>query len=93
MHILRPAEAEQLWALANAIGRVADEFRAGRQLGGLRVSLMSPAAAAAAMGSSRSPKKLAALEKARQALAAKRQLQRERRIIRRRVAKYCATSD
>lgn len=88
MHILRPREAERLWILAERLGKIAVEFRAGRRNAGLRLPLIDPRNGAAAMGSSKSEKKLVALAKAREVLAAKRRLSAEERMIRRRVARF-----
>ncbi len=87
-HILGPDEASPLVELAGLLGKIAAEFRAGRQLAGLRIRLVSPKAGAAAMGASRSEKKLAGLARARAVLAETRRLKAERRMIRSRVAKH-----
>lgn len=83
---LKSDGAAPLADLAQALGEMAEQFRKGMLLAGLRVPLIDSKNAARAMGRSRSPKKLEALARARIVRDANRRLDKESKMIRRRVA-------
>ena len=84
---LRGADGvETLISLSRGLSEMSLKLRNGMLLAGMRVPLVDSVVGAQAMGRSRSPKKLAALAKAREARAAKRRLDAERKMIRKRVA-------
>ena len=86
--ILRPPNSEHLWDISLKLGLIAAQFRdSDNRPAGLKITLVDRKEGARAMGSSQSPKKLAALAKARNVLAEKRRLEAERRMIYRRVAR------
>lgn len=84
---LNRRETAPLVELVATLGQMAAHFREHRLLAGLNVPIVSAKNGARALGKSRSPDKLAALARAREKLAEKRQREWEQRHGRRFVPK------
>jgi hypothetical protein len=78
--------AAPLAALAQSLGEMAEQFRKGMLLAGLRVPLIDAKNAARVLGRCSSPKKLDALARARIVRNTNRRLEKESKMARRRVA-------